>query len=207
MLPLSGTSNSWIINFKNLVRSGYGSEEFRVRLFLDQKNPDNTNWSKPPHACLTTLQRLTSKAHGQFARQQWQRRCQFRTAICVDTPYEPVLLDQNLCGGETALSLVKGTSLFFSRSVLSFSPSYVSTIIWRTASYTFPPAPFAYLLHSLFSWNTCRPGREGGLLPFGQQRQSLFASDYCAAEQTALLLHCGQSLGPSLWQMPPSRNR
>lgn len=70
-----------------------------------------------------------------------------------------------------------------------------------------PPPPLCPPPALLFSQHACHPRGERGLLPFGQLREAVFAPSVCPAEQTALLLQCGQSLGPSLRQMPPSRNR
>lgn len=59
----------------------------------------------------------------------------------------------------------------------------------------------------LFSEHAHHPRGEGVLLPFGQLREAVFAPSVCPAKQTAMLLQCGQSLGSTVWQMPPSRNR
>lgn len=101
-----------------------------------------------------------------------------------------IYLDCVSDGGKVAL--VKGTSLLF---ILSFLHVCVScTLVCHFLRLLPPLCPPSLLL---FSRNT-RPRGEGGLLPFGQLREAMFAPSVCPAEQTALLLQCGQSLGPSL---------
>lgn len=99
---------------------------------------------------------------------------------------------------EMCLVCVCGSSgdgdLFISPLSVLSSTMFVSPAPLPTTPPLCPPPPPALL----FSRHTCRPRGEGGLLPFGQLREAVFAPSVCPAEQTALLLQCGQSLGPSL---------
>ncbi len=103
---------------------------------------------------------------------------------------------------------------FFGEGDRFISPLSVLSFLHVCVSYTLvhhflrlPPPPLCPPPALLFSQHACHPRGEGGLLPLGQLREAVFAPSVCPAEQTALLLQCGQSLGPSLRQMPPSRNR
>lgn len=102
-----------------------------------------------------------------------------------------------VCAGDT-VALVKGTSLFL-HSLSSLSHMYASPPLWcTTSSASLLLLLSVHLPALLFSQHACRPRGEGRLLPFGQLREAVFAPGFCPAEQTALLLQRGQSLGPSL---------